>query len=39
MLNKIFIDVDSIIVKGEKHEVFSGASKVSSYKILKNFIS
>lgn len=39
MLNKIFIDVNSIIVKGEKHEVFSGALKESSYKILKNFIS
>jgi len=39
MLNKVFKKVDSIIVQDEKHEVFSGTLKESSYKIIKNFLN
>ena len=38
MLNKVFKNVDSVIVKDEKHEVFSGTLKESSYKILQKFL-
>lgn len=39
MLNKAFKKVDSVIVQDEKHEVFSGTLKESSYKIVKNFLN
>ena len=39
MLNKVFKKVDSVIVQDEKHEVFSGTLKESSYKIIKNFLN
>ena len=39
MLNKVFKKVDSVIVQDEKHEVFSGTLKESSYKILQNFLN
>ena len=39
MLNKAFKKVDSVIVQDEKHEVFSGTLKESSYKIIKNFLN
>lgn len=39
MLNKAFKKVDSVIVQDEKHEVFSGTLKESSYKLIKNFLN
>jgi lysophospholipase len=39
MLNKVFKKVDSVVVQDEKHEVFSGTLKESSYKIIKNFLN